>query len=192
EYRERNLISHNQCGKCGTVSDKQLKKFNEKFKENFSWKRLSKEHDELIDNLRCYAKWILDKISLCVRTINKRVITNLVGEWTCKNVLNHYKENDSQLTLKQALDSINKDLKRISKYDSDAKCREKAESIIVNWKDGNDGPVDRIRDDNNDNGISDDGGDNYLNHLTLSEIRKYQKTTKLLLHKLPFSRVTSI
>ncbi|CAJ0845963.1 2745_t:CDS:2 [Entrophospora sp. SA101] len=26
----------------------------------------------------------------------------------------------------------------------------------------------------------------------LSEIRKYQKTTKLLLHKLPFSRVTSI
>ncbi|CAG8547054.1 10626_t:CDS:2, partial [Paraglomus occultum] len=38
------------------------------------------------------------------------------------------------LTLKQALDSINKDLKRISKYGSDAKCREKAESIIVNWK----------------------------------------------------------
>ncbi|CAJ0746286.1 6152_t:CDS:1, partial [Entrophospora sp. SA101] len=28
------------------------------------------------------------------------------------------------------------------------------------------GPVDRIRDDNNDNGISDDGGDNYLNHLS--------------------------
>ncbi|CAG8626092.1 6280_t:CDS:2, partial [Paraglomus occultum] len=42
--------------------------------------------------------------------------------------------NDSQLTLKQALDSINKDLKRIAKHGSDAKCREKAESIIVNWK----------------------------------------------------------
>ncbi|CAH1761572.1 9116_t:CDS:2, partial [Entrophospora sp. SA101] len=94
EYRESNLISHNQYGKCGIVSDKQLstksffnqstifddvdstrvaccglcdekkKLFNEKFKENFSWKRLSKEHDELIDNLRCHAKWILDKISL--------------------------------------------------------------------------------------------------------------------------------
>ena len=100
EYRERNLISHNQCGKCGIVSDKQLstksffnqstifddvdstrvaccglcdekkKLFNEKFKENFSWKRLSKKHDELIDNLRCHAKWILDKISLCVRSLN--------------------------------------------------------------------------------------------------------------------------
>ncbi|CAG8641735.1 2536_t:CDS:10 [Paraglomus brasilianum] len=57
-----------------------------------------------------------------------------VGQWTCENVLNHYKENDSQLTLKQALDSINKDLKRIAKHGSDAKCREKAESIIVNWK----------------------------------------------------------
>src|SRR5437763_964541 len=51
-----------------------------------------------------------------------------------ENVLNNYKENDPQLSLKQALDSISKDLKQISKYDFDAKCREKAESIIVNWK----------------------------------------------------------
>ncbi|CAG8682372.1 4474_t:CDS:2 [Funneliformis caledonium] len=57
-----------------------------------------------------------------------------VSEWTCENVLNHYKENNPQFTLKQALDSNNKDLKRISKDGSDAMCREKAKAIIVNWK----------------------------------------------------------
>ena len=55
-----------------------------------------------------------------------------VSEWTCENVLNHYKENNPQLSLKQVLDLINNDLKRISKYGSDAICREKAKSIIVN------------------------------------------------------------
>jgi len=57
-----------------------------------------------------------------------------VVEWTCENALNHYKKNNPQLSLKQLLDSINKDLKRISNNDPDALCREKAESIIVNWK----------------------------------------------------------
>ena len=76
-------------------------------------------------------------VSPCVNCITRfyyKFCEKNIGEWTCENVLNHYKENDSQLTLKQALDSINKDLKRISKYGSDAKCREKAEFIIVNWK----------------------------------------------------------
>ena len=57
-----------------------------------------------------------------------------VGEWTCENALNHYKENNPQFSLKKVLDSINKDLKRISKNGSDATCREKAESIIFSWK----------------------------------------------------------
>ncbi|CAG8622025.1 5646_t:CDS:2 [Ambispora gerdemannii] len=57
-----------------------------------------------------------------------------VDEWTCENAIKYYRENNVQLNFNQILDTINKDLKRISKSGSDATRREKAESIIVNWK----------------------------------------------------------
>jgi len=38
----------------------------------------------LINNLRCHAKWILDKISLCVRSLNCQNFTMNKSE-TCNN-----------------------------------------------------------------------------------------------------------
>jgi hypothetical protein len=57
-----------------------------------------------------------------------------VRQWTCKNVIKHYKEKNVEYDLKQILDTVNKDIKRVAGSNKDPSRREKAQSIINKWK----------------------------------------------------------
>lgn len=57
-----------------------------------------------------------------------------VRQWTCNNVIKHYKEKNVEYDIKRIFDTVNKDIKHVVRSNKDPSRREKAQSILNNWK----------------------------------------------------------
>ncbi|CAB4373460.1 unnamed protein product [Rhizophagus irregularis] len=57
-----------------------------------------------------------------------------VRQWTCNNVIKHYKEKNVEYDIKRIFNTVNKDIKHVVRSNKDPSRREKAQSILNNWK----------------------------------------------------------
>lgn len=61
---------------------------------------------------------------------------NSIEDWTCFNLIEHYRARSGQKDLKKIMDYIKKDLQKVADFDSEFEVtrKRKAREILDDWK----------------------------------------------------------